>query len=113
MCTNLLRRHVLQCGAAGARLKHRIVVCRSRTRNSAQFEGCPSTHNGIALDGQQPHPGDVLKRNLESDDVPRQSKKHKGHIWVFSKLAPPLSLSAIEPVYTPCGAPPRGRCRSA
>ncbi|XP_040063941.2 LOW QUALITY PROTEIN: E3 ubiquitin-protein ligase TRIP12 [Ixodes scapularis] len=59
------------------------IQTRSRTRNSAQFEGCPSTHNGIALDGQQPHPGDVLKRNLESDDVPRQSKKHKGHIWVF------------------------------
>ncbi|XP_050045361.1 E3 ubiquitin-protein ligase TRIP12 isoform X2 [Dermacentor andersoni] len=69
------------------------IQTRSRTRTLAHCDSCPSTHNGIALDTQQPPvqpppqqqqqpdqpPSSAVKRNLDSDDAPQQHKKLKGH----------------------------------
>ncbi|KAH7961530.1 hypothetical protein HPB52_009578 [Rhipicephalus sanguineus] len=67
---------------------------RSRTRTLAHCDSYPSTHNGIALDAQQPPaqpppqqqpqqpdqpPSSAVKRNLDSDDAPQQHKKLKSH----------------------------------
>lgn len=84
------------------------IQTRSRTRTLAHCDSYPSTHNGIALDAEQPSaqppsqqqpqqqldqpPSSALKRNLDSDDAPQQHKKLKSHFRPCSKGTPFLHV---------------------